>query len=198
VIRVEGRMPVRRFVERLGIPSSTWGETLPAALEELLLPFGDRRLAHLEPPRDHDLGHLALEHAEHDGELLVGRLERLAAHLVTTSSEPDRDHSPECPTQSDAPHPYFTYYRLFYARKIYIVSRYTGRAARFYASDWCPGAVVAGTFGTVAKGVLDIGLAFGNTFAAPGVGPLSWTDNLVGWPALMSSERTSSADQRWA
>src|SRR5690348_15631868 len=85
------------------------GEAHPAALEKLLLPLGDRRLAHLQAARDLDLAGLALEHREHDRELLVGRPERLATHRSATSSVTPEDHTPVCPRKSDASHTPYTY-----------------------------------------------------------------------------------------
>ena len=78
-------------------------ERLPAALDELLLPFRDRGLAHPQSACRLDLGHLLFEDREHDHELLVGCLEGVAAHRSSTSSDLGWDHSTECPTYLDAP-----------------------------------------------------------------------------------------------
>lgn len=44
------------------------GERFAAPVEELLLPLGDGRLAHRQASSDLDLGRLALEHGEDDGQ----------------------------------------------------------------------------------------------------------------------------------
>lgn len=83
-------------------------QRLAAAFQELLLPLGDRRLAHLQPSRDLDLGGLALQHAEHHGELLIGCLERLATQPASPPWSPSSDTSLRCPGNSDALHQAFT------------------------------------------------------------------------------------------
>ncbi len=93
---------------RQGLRVIAPGEALAATLEELLLPFGDRRLAHLQPSRDVDLGGLALQDREHHGQFLVGCLERFATHrhhLVGALPH----HTRECPTQSEAAQTAYTY-----------------------------------------------------------------------------------------
>jgi hypothetical protein len=80
-------------------------ERLVCSLEELLLPLCDRRLRHLQTARRLHLRHLASEHAEHDLQLLVAALERLAAH----SSPPPWHTTLLCPRNSDPRHGNYTY-----------------------------------------------------------------------------------------
>ena len=77
--------------------------------EELLLPLGDSRLAHLQSPARFHLGHFPSEHAEHDAHLLVGRLEGLSSHRVIPFSEPQSHHSYGCPRNLDALHQAYSY-----------------------------------------------------------------------------------------
>jgi hypothetical protein len=81
-------------------------QRLAGTVEELLLPLGDRRLRQLHAPGDLDLGHLALQHAQDDLQLLVRRPVCLASHPA--SSEPTPIPS-ECPRKSDPRHTRYIY-----------------------------------------------------------------------------------------
>ena len=71
-------------------------EALGAAVEELTLPLGDRRLTHLQPPGDLGLGGLAAQDAQYDLQLLLGRIDGFASHerLLSGAGEPMINGSP--------------------------------------------------------------------------------------------------------